>query len=69
MKVWDLDGESCVLKGLEKYQSQVLRTGQLSQADPSMVKVQVKSHYQCVGGGVCGRECQEVGWLGQGGTH
>jgi hypothetical protein len=26
---------------------------QVSQADPSMVKVQVRSHYQCVGGGVC----------------
>ena len=38
-------------KGFEKYQSQVLRTGQLSQADPSMVKVQVSSHYQSVGGG------------------
>ena len=40
-----------MLKGLEKYQSQVLRTGQLSQADPSMVKVQVRSHNQCGGGG------------------
>jgi hypothetical protein len=36
---------------MEKYQSQVRRTGQLSQADPSMVLVQVGSHYQCVGGG------------------
>jgi hypothetical protein len=39
-------------KSLGKYQSQVLRTGQLSQADPSMVKVQVRSHYQCGGGGM-----------------
>ncbi len=38
-------------KWMGKYQSQVLRTGQLSQADPSMVKVQVRSHYQCVCGG------------------
>ncbi len=35
-----------------------------------MVKVQVKSHYQCVGGGgyVAGKN-QEVRWLGQGGTY
>ena len=51
--------------------AKVLWTGQLIQADPSMVKVQVRSHYQmCVGGGgyVAGKT-QEVRWLGQGGTH
>jgi hypothetical protein len=36
----------------ESTRAKVLWTGQLSQADPSMVKVQVRSHYQCVGGGV-----------------
>jgi len=32
--------------------AKVLWTGQLSQADPSMVKVQVRSHNQMCGGGV-----------------
>jgi hypothetical protein len=37
--------------------------GQLSQADPSMVKVQVKSHYQCVGGGyVAGKPKRSGDW-------
>ena len=53
--------------------AKVLWTGQLSQSDPSMVKVQVqvRSHNLCVGvgGGVCGRENQEVRWLGQRGTY
>ena len=69
--IWILDGESCVWKVLGSTRAKVLWTGQLSQADPSMVKVQVRSHYQCVGGGggVCGRETQEVRWMGQGGTY
>ena len=46
--IWILDGESCVWKVLGSTRAKVLWTGQLSQADPSMVKVQVKSHYQCV---------------------
>jgi hypothetical protein len=42
-------------KGWESTRAKVLWTGQLSQADPSMVKVQVSSHNQCVwgGGGGC----------------
>ena len=68
--IWILDGESCVWKVLGSTRAKVLWTGQLSQADPSMVKVQVRSHYQCVGGGgMWPGKTQEVRWLGQGGTY
>ncbi len=51
-------------KGLESTRAKVLWTGHLSQADPSMVKVQMKSHYQCVGGGgyVAGKTQRSGDW-------
>jgi hypothetical protein len=48
----------------ESTRAKVLWTGQLSQADPSMVKVQVRSHNQCVGGGgyVAGKTKRSGDW-------